>query len=116
MTLIEVLVALGILAAVAVVFLVGMSVSSKGVMVSQEAVAVDSLAKSQMEDAMARPYDAMNPYPTIAIPQDLVSQGYGITVQHSPVHATDDGLQRITVTITRNGQTAFTLVGLKTNR
>jgi type II secretory pathway pseudopilin PulG len=115
MTLIEILVALGILAAVAVVFLLGMSTSSKAVMVSQERVAIDSLAKSQMEDAMARPYDAMNPYPTIAIPQDLVSQ-YGITVQHSPVHATDDGLQRITVTITRNGQTAFTLVGLKTNR
>jgi prepilin-type N-terminal cleavage/methylation domain-containing protein len=119
MTLIEVLVALGILAAVAVVFLVGMSVSSKGVMVSQEAVAVDSLAKSQMENTKAQPYniDAIT-YPKITVPQDLVDQGYDVAIVAASLHNPDDGIQKITVIVTYNGEQppAFTLVGYKVNR
>jgi len=114
LTLIEILVALGILAAVAVVFLLGMTTSSKAVMVSQESVAVDSLAKSQMEDTKARLYvDEAVTYPKITIPQDLVDKGYDVTIVALPLHAPDDGIQKITVTITRPGQPDFTLVGYK---
>ncbi|MCX6010173.1 MAG: type II secretion system protein [Chloroflexi bacterium] len=117
MTLIEILVALGILAAVAVVFLLGMSTSSKAVMVSQKNVAAESLAKSQMENTKAQQYQ-LPPYPTppyskIAIPQDLANQGYDVAIVAEPLHPPDDGIQRITVTVTRNGETAFTLVGYK---
>ena len=114
MTLIEVLVALGILAAVAVVFLVGMATSSKAVMISQKAVAAESLAKSQMENTKAQLYniDAIT-YPKITVPQDLVDQGYDVAIVAAPLHSPDDGIQKITVTVTRNGETAFTLVGYK---
>jgi prepilin-type N-terminal cleavage/methylation domain-containing protein len=118
-SLIEILVALGILAAVAVVFLVGMATSSKAVMVSQKAVAVDSLAKSQLEDTKAQTYvDGVTTYPTIAVPADLASQHYAITVAAAPPpgHTTTDGIQQITITITRPGQPDFTLVGYKVNR
>jgi type II secretory pathway pseudopilin PulG len=111
MTLIEVLVALGILAAVAVVFLVGMATSSKAVMVSQEAVIADSLAKSQMEDTKARDYAPT--YPKITIPQDLVDQGYDVAIVAAPLHNLNDDIQKITVTVTYNEETAFTLVGYK---
>ncbi len=116
MTLIETLVALGIIAAVAVVFLIGMTTSAKAVMVSQERVAVDSLAKSQMEDTKAQLYvDGVATYPKITIPQDLVDQGYDVAIVAAPLHNPDDGIQQITVTVTHD-EKVFTLVGYKVNR
>jgi prepilin-type N-terminal cleavage/methylation domain-containing protein len=120
LTLIEVLVALGILAAVAVVFLLGMSTSSKAVMVSQEAVAVDSLAKSQMEYVKSQPYDAdHNPPQYLKLADEDIPDGYDIIITPARLDPDydgfmdDDGLQEITVNVTRNGETAFELVGYK---
>jgi len=129
LTLIEILVALGILAAVAVVFLLGMSTSSKAVMVSQEAVAVDSLAKSQMEFIKSQAYvkvaeynpnDPAKRYELINIDPDLVAQGYAIAISSpqdviSPPVPGSENIQSITVNVTRNGETAFELVGYKVN-
>jgi prepilin-type N-terminal cleavage/methylation domain-containing protein len=124
-TLIEILVALGILAAVAVVFLLGMTTSSKAVMVSQERVAVDSLAKSQMEYVKSLPYDDVNNPITYPIDPNLdIPPGYSILVNAERLNpdgpsdppTDDDGLQQITVTVTRNGELSFELVGYKVNR
>jgi len=120
-SLIEILVALGILAAVAVVFLAGMATSSKAVMVSQQAVAVDSLAKSQMDYVKSLPYDYTSlPDPVYGVDPSLtVPQGYSITVAAQRLKLKDDGtdggLQQITVTVTHGGYT-YTLVGYKVNR
>jgi type II secretory pathway pseudopilin PulG len=124
MTLIEILVALGILAAVAVVFLLGMTTSSKAVMVSQKSVASESLAKSEVEYVKSVAYlNAPWTYelpsnppswaPTHSLPDGYA--GYSVQVDAAlvPGHTTDDGLQRITVAVTRDGETAFTLVGYK---
>jgi prepilin-type N-terminal cleavage/methylation domain-containing protein len=127
MTLIEVLIAMGILAAVAVVFLVGMSVSSKGVIVSQERVAVDSLAKSELEYVKSTTYNNVpwsyqlpSGHPTWDPGHSLPNgyNGYSVQVTAALVtgHTTDDGIQQITITITRPGQPDFTLVGYKVNR
>ena len=124
-SLIEILVALGILAAVAVVFLLGISTSSKAVMVSQEAVAAESLAKSELEYVKSvtylnAPWSYQLPSsppswdPTHSLPDGY--DGYSVQVDAVPNHATDDGIQQITVTITRNGETTYTLVGYKVNR
>jgi prepilin-type N-terminal cleavage/methylation domain-containing protein len=124
MTLIEVLVALGILAAVAIVFLVGMATSSRAVIVSQESVASESLAKSEMEYVKSVTYlNATWNYdlpsnPPSWDPTHSLPSGYsGYTVQVDavlvPGHTTDDGIQRITVTVTYNGEPAFTLVSYK---
>lgn len=126
-SLIEILVALGILAAVAVVFLLGMSTSSKAVMVSQESVAFDSLAKSQMEFIKSQPYDDNldhNPPQYLMLPADQIPAGYVIEIAavrlnpDGPGDPTDDDdfLQQITVTITGNGQTTYTLVDYKVKR
>ncbi|MGB8706822.1 MAG: type II secretion system protein [Dehalococcoidia bacterium] len=122
MTLIEVLVALGILAAVAVVFLLGMSTSSKAVMVSQKSVAAESLAKSELEYVKSSPYDSTHNPPIYAVdPNITVPQGYGVAVAAQRLDpkgdgiGNDDGIQRITVTVTYNGETAFNLVGYKVN-
>lgn len=124
MTLIEVLIALGILAAVAVIFLVGMSVSSKGVMVSQERVAVDSLAKSEIEYIKSVSYhDAPWQYqlpsspptwdPTHSLPSGYT--GYSIQVNATSIPGLDINIQQITVTITHGGDIS-TLVSYKVNR
>jgi len=111
MTLVETLVALAIFGLVAGIFLGGLYVSSKSVMVSQERVAAESLAKSQMEDIKAQDYAVS--YSEIAIPDDLDAQGYDVGIGVQDVHV---DLQKITVTVDRNGDTAFTLVGYKVNR
>jgi prepilin-type N-terminal cleavage/methylation domain-containing protein len=120
LTLIEVLVALGILSAVAVVILLGMSTSSKAVMVSQERVAVDNLAKSELEYIKSLPYDATSiPLVYAVDPAITVPQGYNIAVAAQRLDpkgdgfGNDDGMQRITINITHNEEPAFTLVGYK---
>jgi prepilin-type N-terminal cleavage/methylation domain-containing protein len=121
MTLIEILVALGILAAVAVVFLLGMSSSSKAVMVSQNRVTVESLAKSEMEYVKSQTYDDQNNPPVYGIDPNLdIPQGYNVL---PPVAerldpkgdgtSNDDGIQRITVTVTHNGEASITVEGYK---
>jgi prepilin-type N-terminal cleavage/methylation domain-containing protein len=123
LTLIETLIALAILGAAAVVFLIGLTTTSKAVMVSQERVSVDSLAKSQMENINSQSYikvadynpnDPTKSYQLIDISPDLIAQGYAIVI--SPPQAVpngDENIQSITVTVTRNGETVFTLVGYK---
>ncbi|MBM3143278.1 MAG: type II secretion system protein [Chloroflexi bacterium] len=120
LTLIEILVALGILAAVAVIFLIGMSTSSKAVMVSQESVTADSLAKSQMERIKSWAYDAGNNPPNYeAAKLTDIPDGYDITISAARLDPkgdgtdNDDGLQEITVTVTHDGEPVFTLVGYK---
>jgi len=110
-TLVETLVALAIFGLVAGVFLAGLSISSKSVMISQESVAAESLAKSQMESIKSQDYiadydpgDPAKSYQAIDIPSDLVAQGYAIDIAVDQVDVTPaDELQKITVTVTRNG-------------
>jgi prepilin-type N-terminal cleavage/methylation domain-containing protein len=120
LTLIEILIALGILAAVAVIFLVGMSTSSKAVMVSQNSVAAESLAKSQMESIKSCEYDYDNNPPQYQSAKLTdIPTGYDITITAARLNpkgddpTNDDGVQEITVTVTHGGETVFTLVGYK---
>jgi prepilin-type N-terminal cleavage/methylation domain-containing protein len=129
LTLIEILVALGIIAAVAAVFLAGMATSSKAVIISQERVAAESLSKSELEYVKSLAYrDATWSYTlpsdppswdlTHALPDGYA--GYSIQVDATQIEidpdnpvGDDDGLQRITININYRGDPSFTLVGYK---
>jgi len=121
MTLIEVLIALSIIATVSTTFLVGMSTSSKYVIVNQEHVNAESLAKSQMEAIKRWEYDAAGIPPNYeAAKLTDITTGYDINIAAERLEADpdndpseDDGLQQITVTITRGGRTILTLEGYK---
>ena len=122
-SLLEILVALGILAAAAVTFLAGMETSSMAVMLSQERVAAESLAKSQMESIKSWEYDEVNSTPNYEAAKLPDTAGYDIAIsalRWDPVlniESTDDtGLQQITVTITSDEEQVFELVGYKVNR
>jgi prepilin-type N-terminal cleavage/methylation domain-containing protein len=128
-TLPEVLVAMGILAAAAVVFLAGMTTSSKSVMISQKDVAAESLAKSELEYVKSCYYYSANvtwsyqlpstypPWdPTHALPDGY--DGYTVNVTGEYVEITpgltyDAGIQKITIVTGPNGAPPFTLVGYK---
>jgi prepilin-type N-terminal cleavage/methylation domain-containing protein len=114
LTLIEVLIALAILGLVGGIFASGLTMTSKLIMTTQEMVTVDSLARDQMEDTKKQPYvEEATSYPGISIPTDLTGQGYSISVSAEPLNTPDDGIQKITVTITRNGESLFTFIDYK---
>jgi len=123
LTLIEIIIAMGILAVVAATFLLGISSSSTAVMVSQERVAVDSLAKSQMERIKGWEYDDVNDPPIYdaALLTDIPA-GYAIDIDAVRLDPEedglddDDGLQQITLTVTHDGEAAFILEGYKVNQ
>jgi prepilin-type N-terminal cleavage/methylation domain-containing protein len=128
LTLIEILVALGIVAAVAVIFLLGMSTSSRAVLVSQERITVESLAKAEMEYVKSSVYTSANVTWTYELPSDPPSwdpthsipasypDGYTVQVDGSvvPGHDYDDGIQKITVTVNHEGEPSITIEGYKT--
>jgi len=117
---IEILIALALLGIIAVAFLNGLTTTSKTVMMSQESVIVESLAKSQLEDIKAQIYipvadydPVTNYYVPINIPADLAGK-YDIEIIIDPdyIIAPDLGpfeLQSITVVIKRNGKGVFTM-------
>jgi prepilin-type N-terminal cleavage/methylation domain-containing protein len=117
LNLIEVLIAMGILAAVAVTFLLSMSTSSKAVVVNQEQISGESLAKSQMESIKRQTYRVDQQY--TRLDQDQIPTGYDIEILVTPLNPrgdttnNDDGLQEITITVTRGEKTVFTLEGYK---
>ncbi len=114
---VEILAALSIVAVITIAFISGMNGAFKGIEMSQERVAAESLAKSQVEYikvqdfvevATYNPADPANRYELIDISSDLVGAGY--TVEINPPQIVISGvqqgfeLQSITVVVKRNGE------------
>jgi type II secretory pathway pseudopilin PulG len=121
-SLIETLVSLVLLGIVGVALLNGLSTSSKAVIVSQEDVAAESLANSQVEYIKTQDYIPVAKYGTgtppkyyqkITIPADLASRGYSIDISTPatiiPPTLGPFELQSIKVVIKHNGQGALTI-------
>ena len=115
---IETVVAVGVLGLIGVVFLSGLTTTSRAVMVSEENVTAESLAKSQIEHIKHQAYipvaaydSVTNCYEKIDIPADLASQ-YDIEIEPPEIPPLDVGtgpfeVQIITVVIKRNGEGVF---------
>lgn len=115
--LLEILVGLAILGAVAVAYINGMTNTFKAIDRSQEKVAAESLAKSQIEYLKTQRYilvEDYNPaypatsYELITVPSDLTAAGYSVNISVPEVIISAAGggfeLQSINVTVTRNNQ------------
>jgi prepilin-type N-terminal cleavage/methylation domain-containing protein len=121
LNLVEVLIALAILAAVGGVFLVSVSTSSKAVMVGQQQVSAEGLAKSQMESIQQQNYsvDGVSYTKLGQIPAGYDIQFTAVRLNPQGVAGptiNDQGLQKITVTVTHGGNIIFTLQGYKCAR
>lgn len=114
-TLIETLVALAIFGLVGAAFLSGLAASAKAVMISQERVYAESLAKSQIESIKSENYTASDPYTKIEISSDLAVQGYDIDWPPT-VTQLQAGLQKIIITVNRNGDAILTIEDYKVER
>ena len=114
--LIDTVIALGILGLIGVAFLSGLTATSRAVMISQEDVLVESLAKSQVEHIKAQNYIPVDDY----VPEtcyyekiDDIPAGYDIEIIPPQTIITPDTgpfeLQLITVVVKRNGKGVFTM-------
>jgi len=114
--LIETLVALGIFGLVAVTSLSGMATVTQGNVIASERATAESLVRSEIEyvKQCAYQYDASE-YPidsTLTIPQ-----GWSLAPPAvEPVHATDDGIQKITITAEHNGDAVLSVEIYKADR
>jgi type II secretory pathway pseudopilin PulG len=116
MAFLESLAALAILGMIAVTCLSGLATNSKAVLITDERATAESLARSQLEytknyayqtDASDYPVD-----PSLTIP-DNWSVPPPVA---EPTHESDDGIQKITVSVERNGETIFVIQGYKVDR
>jgi prepilin-type N-terminal cleavage/methylation domain-containing protein len=112
MTLIEVVIAMAILAIIAAAFLSALSGASKAVFVADERTVAESLARSQMEYIRNSSVsyngtytDPENMYQPAPIPPE---SGYSATIYVSPLPGNPPGIQKIAVTIYHLGKPILT--------
>ncbi len=116
-TLIETMVALAILGTIGVIFLSGLTTTSKAAFIFDEQTTAESLARSQMEWAQNADYvyDATQ-YSPVPIPSAKDYINYSATITAEPLHNPDDGIQKITITVKHSGETVTKLQGYKVDR
>ena len=124
-TLIEVIIAMALLAIVAVAILSGLSTGSRAIFVADERATAESLARSQMEYVKKQPYDRTNNPPIYTL---LASPPAGYTISLTAERldpkgdgtGNDDGIQKITVTVKHHDKPdkpeVITLEGYKVRR
>ncbi|MDO8715211.1 MAG: type II secretion system protein [Dehalococcoidales bacterium] len=116
-TLLETVVALAILGTIVVVFLGGIFGTTKAAAVADAQTTAESLAQSQMERVQNATY-ATNAtgYTPAALLQIADYANYSVSILAAALHSPDDGIQKITVTVSRDGRQVFNLEGYKVNR
>jgi len=111
--LVESLISVAVLGSAVFLLLGGLYTGSIGLGVQQEDIIAENLGKSQFEYTKSLAYQ--NPptsYPQITgIPSD-----YSIITLATVIPGKDTDIQKISVTVYRNGDSVYTLEGYKVNR
>ena len=111
-TLVETLVAVGILGAALVMFLGGLSTGLLTTAQADRLSTAHELARSQMEYTKNSAYSsAPYTYPTVTPPS-----GYGVSSTASTIGGGDAKVELITVQVTKGGGVVYSLEGYKVNR
>lgn len=110
--LVEVLVAVAILGVTLVALLTAISTGSLGVATTEERVTAENLARSQLEYTKSQAFlPAPASYATVTPPT-----GYTVSADAVSIPEGASTIQKITVTITRNGETLLTVEDYKVDR
>ncbi len=113
-SLLETLVALAILGAIAVTFINGVNTAIRTTALADERTTAESLAQSQIEWAKKVSYaEEAAQYNPATIPSNSDYRDYSVAIVAEPLNSPDAGLQKITVTISHHGETVFILEGYK---
>ncbi|MBI2854712.1 MAG: hypothetical protein HYX87_07325 [Chloroflexi bacterium] len=112
----EALIALAMLGIFAAAFLGSLATGARGTIVANEKAMAESLARSEIEFVKSRNYQYLaTEYPVN--PDLQIPAGWSIPRPAvSPVHATDDGVQRFTVSVFRNGKQVLSITTYKVGR
>ena len=115
LTLVEIVIAMALIAIIAVAFLGGLSNAIMSLVVADVRTTAESLARSEMEYVKSQSYeDAPWDYEYDPPAYD----GYAVEVRAEPLDEIDDGIQKITVTVSHHSRTepVITLEGYKADR
>ena len=115
-TLIETLIALALLGVIAVAFVGGMAMAAKATFIADEQATAESLVHSELEYVKNCTYQYdVSEYPVN--PELTVPEGWVVPPPVvEPLHATDDGIQKITVKAERNGEVVLIIEDYKVDR
>ena len=112
MSLVETLVALAILGVSVTAFILALSTGSIATRTQEEDLIAQGLAQSQMETVKAADYDSSGvTYAPVSAPA-----GYSVTVAADSSFYSDNDIQKLTVTVSREGSAVLTVEGYKVNR
>jgi prepilin-type N-terminal cleavage/methylation domain-containing protein len=120
-TLIEILLAIGLISVFALSVPSALSGTSKATMTAKQHITAESLARSQVDYIQNQPYDSVNATPVYAVIPDVPASYSIVTPMATRLDprgdgtANDDGLQKITVTVKQNDKIMFTLIDIKVN-
>jgi len=117
-SIVEVLIAVAVIGIVAAGFLAAVSAGSRAIITAGERAAAEAIARSQMEDIKVQSYDSTGNPPQYSAMLDI-AEGYRVTITAERLDpsgdgtSNDDGLQKITVTVTLRGKSITALEGYK---
>jgi len=115
-SLLETLVALAILGVAAAVFLSSLATTSKATIINEEQTLAESLVRSQVEYVKSCTYQPgtseydVNPALTVPVNWSVPPPAV------APLHGSDDGIQIVTVSALRNGETILSVETYKVDR
>ena len=119
----EAIVTMAVTAMVISAFLFSMSTTSKAVMISQELVTAENLAKSQIEYTRSQLYDEVhNPPEYLTLDALDIPAGFTVLITAERLDPkgdgtqNDDGLQSLTAIVNYNGVEAFRLQNYRMKR
>lgn len=111
----ETVVALGLLGIIAVVFLSSIGTATKATVVTDERVTAESLARSEIEYVKSCAYQ----YYTTEYPVDPaldIPSGWSVNTTVEALVDRDDDIQKIKVTVQRDGEDKLSAFTYKVNR
>ena len=116
-TLIETMIALALLALIAAALLGGLATAAQATFLADERATAESLARSQMEYVKTLNYEyGTTQYSPAPIPSGKDYSGYSVTIAAEPLHDSDDGIQKITVTVSHTDKLVLTVEDYKVDR
>ncbi|MEW6034287.1 MAG: type II secretion system protein [Chloroflexota bacterium] len=112
-SLVEVLIALAIVATAVAMFLTSLSTGSRTVALIYERTTAENLARSQLEYTKSLDY---TPAPSSYDTTPSLPSGFTLSARSLPLVGRDDNIQRIVVTVYRDGESVLSVEALKVNR
>ena len=117
------LIAIALIGIVVVAFLSALATSSRALILADERTTAESIARSEMEYVKKSPYDKTNNPPQYSLdPNFSLPSGYTVSINavrldpQNDGTADDDGIQKITVKVYRQGKLILSTSDYKVRR